>query len=97
MTESVMVNLKLWLYAIGAAVFAALGLTSVYFKGKAKRVSAERDTLKATVHAERVRKKIEKKEKRVLEENERKIKEEVKKKDEKEFKGIDNLTNPNDW
>lgn len=90
-------QLKLWLYAILGSVLAVLGATSVYYRGKAKKVEQQRDTLKATVNAERVRKKIEKEHKRDLEEIERKIKKEIKKKDEKEFKGIDNLTDSNDW
>ena len=85
-------QIKLWLYAIGAALLAALGLTSVYFKKKSDKVSAERNTLKATVNAERLRKMIEKQEKRILEENEQKIKKEV-----KDEKSANNLSNPNDW
>lgn len=85
-------QIKIWLYAIGAAVFAALGLTSVYYKKKANRASAERDTLRATVHAERVRKKIEKIQKKELSRRESEIKEKV-----KNEKDLDNLSNPNDW
>ena len=86
-------QIKIWLYAIGAAVFAALGLTSVYFKKKANRASVERDTLRATVHAERVRKKIEKIQRKELSRRESEIKEEIK----KDEKDLDNLSNPNDW
>ena len=92
-----LVQIRIWLYAIGAAVLAALGLTSVYFKKKADKVSVERDTLRATVAAEKVRKMIEKTEKKALGESERKIKKEIEKKDDKDFKGIDNLTDSNDW
>ena len=87
-------QVKLWIYAILGSVLAVLGFTSVYFKGKADKMKRERDTLKATVHAERTRKKIEKKEKRVLEENEREIR---KKGKEENFEGFDNLTDSNDY
>ena len=87
-------QVKLWIYAILGSVLAVLGFTSVYFKGKADKMRRERDTLKATVHAERTRKKIEKKEKRVLEENEREIR---KKGKEENFEGFDNLTDSNDY
>ena len=85
-------QIKIWLYAISAAVFAALGLTSVYYKKKANRASVERDTLRATVHAERVRKKIEKQQRKLLEEKQEEIKERI-----KNEKNLDNLSNPNDW
>ena len=85
-------QIKIWLYAKGAAVFAALGLTSVYYKKKANKASVERDTLRATVHAERVRKKIEKIQKKELSRRESEIKEKV-----KNEKDLDNLSNPNDW
>lgn len=87
-------NLKLWLYAIGTALLAVLGVTSVYFKKKAERVAHQRDTLKATVHAERTRKKIEKEKKEELSRRESDIRKEGKDED---FKGFDNLSNPNDW
>ena len=85
-------QIKIWLYAKSAAVFAALGLTSVYYKKKANKASVERDTLRATVHAERVRKKIEKIQKKELSRRESEIKEKV-----KNEKDLDNLSNPNDW
>lgn len=84
--------IKRWMYAILGSVLAVLGMTSVYYKGKAKKNKEKADTLKATVHAERVRKRIEKKERRVLEENEIKTKEKI-----KDDKTADNLTNSNDW
>lgn len=71
---------KGWLWAILSAVLAVLGVTSVYFRGKAKRLAQERDSLKATVHAERVRKRIEKEKKKVLEEDKKEIKKEIKEK-----------------
>ena len=90
-------NIKLWLYAILGSVLAVLGVTSVYFKNKAERLQREKDTLKATVNAERVRKKIEKKERIELSQRESEIKKEIEKKDEEDFNGIDNLTDSNDW
>ena len=85
-------QIKAWLFAVGAALFAVLGLTSVYYRKKAKQAGAERDTLQATVRAERERKKIEKKEKKLLEEKREEIKKDIEKKGSHE-----GLSNPNDW
>lgn len=90
-------QLKAWGWAIVTALVAVLGVTSVYFKNKAERAARQRDTLKATVNAERVRKRIEKEKKQELSRRESEIKKEVKKKDEQDFKGVDNLTDSNDW
>lgn len=89
-------QIKLWLYAIAGGLLAALGVTSVYFKGKADRLQRDKDTLKATVHAERTRKRIEKEKKEELSRRESDIKKEGKK-DVKDFEGFDNLTNSNDY
>lgn len=84
-------QIKVWGYAIVGAVLAVLGVTSVYFKSKADRMERQRDTLKATVHAARVRKKIkEEEEKRLserVEEKEKEIKE----------KGYDEDLGSNNW
>ena len=88
-------QVKVWLYAIGTAVFAALGVASVHYKKKANKAEAQRDTLKATVNAERVRKKIEKQQKRVLEENEEKIKKDIK--DATKPVDLDHLFNDDNW
>lgn len=73
-------QIKVWLYAILGSALAVLGLTSVYFRSKAKRVEQERDTLKATVHAERTRKRIEKEEEKRLSERVEKKEKEIKEK-----------------
>lgn len=87
-------NLKLWAYAIGGALLATLGVTSVYFKNKAKRLKQDKDTLKATIHAERTKKKIEKEKKKELSRRESDIKE---KKDVKDPSDLDDLFNDSDW
>lgn len=87
-------NLKLWAYAIVGSLLAVLGVTSVYFKGKADRMQRQRDTLKATVHSERTRKRIEKEKKIELSRRESEIR---KKGKDENFEGFDNLSNPNDW
>lgn len=87
-------NLKLWAYAIGAAILATLGVTSVYFKNKAERLKRDKDTLKATIHAERVKKKIVKEKKKELSRRESDIKE---KKDVKDPSDLDDLFNDSDW
>ena len=84
-------QIKVWGYAIVGALLAVLGVTSVYFKNKARRVSLERDTLRATVHAERTRKKIEKEEEKRLSERVEKRKEDI------EEKGYDQDLGSNDW
>jgi hypothetical protein len=84
-------QIKVWLMALGGALFAVLGVVSVYYKGKAKRMEIERDSLKATIHAVRVRKKIKKEEDIRLSKRVKEIKEKVNKNEE-----IDSLSNPND-
>jgi hypothetical protein len=87
-------QLKAWGYAIGAALLAALGGVSVYYRNKANKQKAKADTLQATVHAERTRKKIEKEKKIELSRRESEIKKEGK---DENFEGFDNLTDSNDW
>lgn len=86
--------IKQWLYAIVAALLGVLGVTSVYFKNKAERAARQRDTLKATVNAERTRKKIEKKKKEELSRRESDIRKEGK---DENFEGFDNLNDSNNW
>ena len=87
-------TIKQWLYAIAAALLAVLGVTSVYFKNKAEKAARQRDTLKATVHAERTRKKIERKKKEELSRRESEIRKEGK---DENFEGFDNLSDSNNW
>lgn len=89
-------KIKGWLYALVGGLLAVLGVISVYFKAKAERMERERDTLKATVHAERVRKMIEKEKKEELSRRESDIKKEGRK-DVEDFEGFDNLTDSNDY
>lgn len=89
-------QIKRWLYALVGGLLAVLGVISVYFKAKAERMERERDTLKATVHAERTRKRIEKEKKEELSRRESDIKKEGRK-DVEDFEGFDNLTDSNDY
>lgn len=88
-------KLKAWGWAIGAGLLAALAAMTGIYRHKAIKYERKADTLKATVNAERVRKEIEKKEEEKLSLKESEIKKEVKK--DEHFKGVDNLTNSNDW
>lgn len=88
-------KLKAWGWAIGAAVLAALAGYAGIQQHRAKKFKDKAETLKATVNAERVRKEVEKKEEEKLSLKESEIKKEVKK--DEHFKGVDNLTDSNDW
>ena len=89
-------QIKAWVYALFGALLAGLGVFSVYYKKKADKQKDRADTLTATVHAERTRKEIEKKERTELSRRESEIRKEKEKKDDA-FTGFDNLSNPNDW
>lgn len=84
-------QIKRWGFAILGALLAVLGVTSIYFKGKAKKYKTQSDTLKATVHAERTRKKIEKEKKEELSRRESDIKKGIKNED------LDDLFNDDGW
>lgn len=85
-------TVKIWLYAILGSVLAVLGVRNVYLSKKAKQLKTERNTLKATVNAERVRKNIVKKQREELSRRESEIKKEI-----KDDKVPDNLTDSNNW
>jgi CHASE1-domain containing sensor protein len=87
-------QIKAWVYAIVGSLFAVLGVASVYYRGQAKKQRRKADTLTATVHAERTRKKIEKEKKIELSRRESEIKRKGK---DENFEGFDNLTDSNDW
>jgi uncharacterized membrane protein YebE (DUF533 family) len=90
-------QLKAWIYAAGAALIGGLAAWGLWNKKKAEKFEAKASTLEATVHAERVTKKVIKEKKKEQSSRRERIKEEVEKKDDKDFKGIDNLTDSNDW
>lgn len=87
----ILAQVKAWGYAIVGALFAALGVASVYYRNKAQRLGRKADTLTATVHAERTRKKIEKEEEKRLSERVEKKEKEIKE------KGYDQDLGSNDW
>ena len=84
-------QIRLWATAALGVLLSVLGVLFVYFKNKAERLERERDTLKATVHAERTRKKIEKEEDKRLSERVEKKEKEIKE------KGYDEDLGSNDW
>jgi len=88
-------QIKAWLWAIGAALLAALGLYSVTLKGQRDKARRKADTLTATVHAERTRKKIEKKKDIELSRKESEIKERIK--DATKPVDLDNLFDNDNW
>lgn len=93
-----LLGLKAKLAAVGLFLvsLSALILRLTYLKNKADRLERVTDTLKARHNAEQVRKKVIKKEKERLVSRRAEIVKEIEK-DDKEFKGIDNLSNPNDF
>lgn len=90
-------QIKLWLYAIGAALVGGLATWGMWNKKKAERLEIKAQTLEATVHADRVIKKIKKEKKEESSRRERKRKENVEKKDNEDFEGVDNLSDSNRW
>lgn len=88
-------QIKAWLWAIGAAVLAALGLFSVTMKKQRDKARDEKEILEATVHAERTRKKIEKEKKEELSRKESEIKERIK--NATKPVDLDSLFNNDDW
>lgn len=84
-------QIRVWGMAIVGALLSVLGVMSVYWRSKAQRMERERDTLKATVHAVRVRAMIKKEEEKRLSKRVEEIKKEVKEKGNYEDLGS------NDW
>jgi 5'-3' exonuclease len=96
-------KLKLYGIATLGVLFTVLAVFSRTMKNQRDIARRNVEHLKATVHAERVKKKIVKEE-RVIESSRRatlvnQIKEKKKQEEGKEnnFEGIDNLNNPNDY
>ena len=88
-------QIKLWLYAIGAALVGGLATWGMYNKKKADRMEIKYRTAEATIHADRVIRKIKKEKKKESSRREREIKESVK--NGKDPEDLDNLFNNDDW
>lgn len=88
-------SLKVWGLAILGAVLATLTMGVVTLKGQRDRAVLERDVAKATIHAERVKKKIEREKRKEVSRRETKIKEDIK--DAKDPRDLDDLFNNDDW
>ena len=87
-------------YVIGAGLLAVLGFFArfQFIKNARDKAEVEADTLKAVVHANKIKREIKKEEEIDLLRRSRDIKEEIKKLEKgEESEGIDNLTNPNDY
>lgn len=93
-----LLGLKAKLASVGLFLvsLSALILRLKYLKNKSDRLERVADTLKARHNAEQVRKKVIKKEKERLVSRRAEIVKEIEK-DDKDFKGVDNLSNPNDF
>ena len=89
-------QVKVWLAALGAALVSGLAAWGLYNKKKAERLQIKAETLEATVHADRVIKKIKKERKEESSRRERKIKESVENHEEDPNK-VDNLFNNDGW
>ena len=94
----ILAKIKLWGGVVGLIILTVLSVFGATMKGQRDRARREVDTLKTTVHSERVKKKIVKEKKKELSLKESEIKERVKKEKREDFEGIDNLTdNSDDW
>ena len=97
---SLLVSLKSKLWWIGSVVLAVLAavVRMQSLKNARDKARVEADTLKATVHVQRVNNQIKKKERKKLSVEKAKIKEEIEKIERGEkSEGIDSLSNPNDF
>ena len=82
-----------WAALLGIGYFF---LRFSYLKKKAKSQEQVVETLKARQHVQRTKERIKRKEKEQLHSRRVEIVKELEKKDE-DFKGLDNLSNPNDF
>ena len=97
---SLLVSLKSKLWWIGSVVLTVLAtvVRMQSLKNARDKARVEADTLKATVHVQRVNNQIKKKERKKLSVEKAKIKEEIEKIERGEkSEGIDSLSNPNDF
>jgi hypothetical protein len=95
---SILLGLRAKLAALGAALLAVLFffLRMQSLKNQRDRAREERDVLKARSHVSRVQKKIKREEKAKLSSRRAEIIKELDKSVE-DFKGLDNLTDSNDY
>lgn len=97
-----MMSVLLWLksraYLVGALLTAVLAVIArvMFLKTARDKARDESERLRAQAHANRIKSKIVKEEKKKLSLKESNIIKQVKKEGE-EFEGLDNLTDSNDW
>lgn len=86
------------LYVIGALVLSVLAVIGrmQFLKNSRDRAELKADTLRATVHAERVKKEVIKEEEKRLSSRRASLIKELKEEGEN-FEGVDNLTDSNDY
>ena len=91
-------TIKSKLFLLGSVMVTLLALVArfQFVKNARDRAELEADTLKATAHAHRIKRKIQKEEEEELSRREIIIKEKLKKRG-KEFEGLDNLSDSNDY
>ncbi len=89
-------QLKLWGAAAAAMLVAGLVIASKVLKGQRDRARKSRDTLRATIGAKKRAEMSKRRSEEEMRKEITKIEEEVEKPDE-DFKGIDNLTDSNDY
>jgi len=100
MLSGLLTKISRQMYLIGAvllAVLAAIGRMQ-FLKNARDKAEVRADTLSATIHAERVKKKIIKEEENKLSSRRAELIKEIERKKKGEtFEGVDNLTDPNDY
>ena len=89
-------GIKLWIAAIGSALFGGLILYAKILKKQRDDARKARERLVAGRNAERRMKEISKEEEKKTVSRTAKLVREIKEKKDEEFEGIDNFNNPND-
>ena len=84
-------------YVVGAGLLAVVAFIArfQFLKNARDRAELEADTLKATVHANKVKRKIVKEETKKLSVKRAELKKRIKEKRREDFEGLDNLSDSN--